>query len=30
LTSENLSLTYGIAVEVHKESGRYFARANER
>jgi iron complex transport system ATP-binding protein len=30
LTSENLSLAYGIGVQIQKESGRYFARANER
>ena len=30
LTSENLSKTYGIEVQVQEESGRYFARANDR
>ena len=30
LTSENLSLAYGIDVQIQKEGGRYFARANER
>ncbi len=30
LTSENLSLAYGIGVQIQKEGGRYFARANER
>ena len=30
LTSENLSLAYGIDVRIQKEGGRYFARANER
>ena len=30
LTSENLSLAYGIDVQIQKEGGRYFARSNER
>jgi len=27
LTSENLSLAYGLPIVVNQESGRYFARA---